>query len=146
MIQFSMEQFYVLGNHDVKFGENRITFEPCPHIKSALEIHVSSYKWLKNIVIMMKFGMNMCIFNPYHIKKFCYDRSIIAFRSKIGLLKKICLAIIIGLKILLFRWNSTWTYLIWLRIIWNLLWSDHKWPLGTTYGPLRKSNIYLILL
>ena len=51
----------------------------------------------------MKFGMNEYFVNLNHITKFCYDRSIIAPRSKIGLLKKICLAIIIGLKIVLLR-------------------------------------------
>ena len=103
-------------NHGVKFGENRITFDPSPHIKSPLEIHVYAHKWPKNIGIIMKFGINR-IFNLYHITKFCYGQSIIDPRSKIGLLKKLYLAIIIGLKILSPRWNSTWTYSIWMWVI-----------------------------
>ena len=103
MIKFSIDQFCVLGNHGVKFGENRITFDPSPHIKSPFKIHVYAYKGLKNIGIVMKFGINVYYVNLNHITKFCYGRSIIAPRSKIRPLKKICLAIIIGLKILLPR-------------------------------------------
>ena len=59
MIQFSMDQFGILRYCFVNFGENRIAFDPSPHIKSPLEIHVYSYKWLKNIGIVMKFCMNV---------------------------------------------------------------------------------------
>ena len=78
-----------------------IAFDPSPHIKSPLEINVYCYKWLKNIGIMMKFDMNVYFVNLKHIAKFCYGWSIIAPRFKIGTLKKTCLAIIIGLKMLL---------------------------------------------
>ena len=94
-----MDQFCVLRNHGVKFGKNRITFDPSPHIKSPLEIHFYAYNWLKHIGIMMKFGMNMYFINLNHIAKFCYGRSIIAPTYKKGHLKKMCLAIIISLKI-----------------------------------------------
>ena len=97
-----MDQFCI-RNHGVKFGENRITFDPTPHIKSPLEIHVCAYKWLKNIGIVMEFGMNVYFVNLNHVTKYCYGRSIIAPWSKIGPLKKICLTIIIGLKMLLPR-------------------------------------------
>ena len=112
-----MNQCCVLRNHGVKFGINRITFDLSPHIKSPLEIHIYSYKRLKNIDIVTKFSMNVYFVNVNNIAKFCYSRSIIASRYKIGPLKKICSAIIIGLKILLPRWNSTWTFLIRMWII-----------------------------
>ena len=100
MIKFSTDQFYVQGNHSAKFDQNRITFDPSPHIKFPLEINVYTYKWLKNIGIVMKYGVNVCFVNLNHIAKFGYGRFIITPRSKIGLLKKILLASIIGLKIL----------------------------------------------
>ena len=56
-----MDKFCVPGNHGVKFGENRITFDPSPCIKSPLEIHVNAYKWLKTSV--MKFNMNVYFIN-----------------------------------------------------------------------------------
>ena len=71
-----MHQFCVLRNQSIKFGENQITFNPSPHIKSPLEILVYAYKRLK-----MKFGMNMYFVNLNHIKNFCYcniSKSIIA--------------------------------------------------------------------
>ena len=43
--------------------------------------------------------MNVYFVNLHNITKFCYDKSIIAHRSKMGPPKKICIAIIIGLKI-----------------------------------------------
>ena len=88
MMKFNMDKFSVLRNHNAKFGENRITFDRSPHIKSPLEIHVYAYKWLKHIVIVMKFGMTIYFVNLNHIAKFCYGRSIIAPRFKIGHLKK----------------------------------------------------------
>ena len=96
-----MDQFCVLRNYGVEFGENRIAFDPSPHIKFTLEIHVYFYKLLKNIGIVMKFGMNVYSVNVNHTIKFCYGRSIIIPMFKIGPLKKILLTIIIGLKILL---------------------------------------------
>ena len=98
-----MDQFCVLRNHGVQFSEKRITFDRSAHIKSALEIHVYAYKWLKNIGIMIKFVMKVYFVNLNHIAKFFYVRSIIAPRFNIGPLKVICLAIIIGLKIVLPR-------------------------------------------
>ena len=65
-----MDKLCVLRNHGVKFVENWITFDRSPHIKTPLEIHVCDYKWLRNIGIVMKFGMNL-----NHIAKFCYGRS-----------------------------------------------------------------------
>ena len=94
-----LDQFFILRNQGEKFVENRITFDPCPHIKSPLQIYVYAYKWLKNIGIVMISGINLYFVNLNHITKFCCGRFIIA--SKIGPLKKICLAIIISLKILL---------------------------------------------
>ena len=75
--------------------------------KSILEIHVYAYKGLKNISIMMKFAMKMYFVNLNHVTKFWYGLSIIDFKSKIGPLMKICLAIIIGLKTVLPRCNLT---------------------------------------
>ena len=63
MKKFSMNQFCVLRKSYVKFGKNRITFDPSLHIKSLLEIHVYAYKWLKNIDIVMKFGMKVYFVN-----------------------------------------------------------------------------------
>ena len=77
MLNFCMDQFCALRNNGVQFGENRITFDRRPHIKSPLEIHVYDYKWLKNIGIVMKFGVNVYFVNLSHITKFCYGRSII---------------------------------------------------------------------
>ena len=59
-------QFCLLRNHGVRFGGNRITFTPNPHIKSPLEIHVYAYIWFKNIGIMMKSGMNVYFLNLNH--------------------------------------------------------------------------------
>ena len=42
--EIAHELVRVPRNHGVKFGENRITFNPSPHIKSPLEIHVYVYK------------------------------------------------------------------------------------------------------
>ena len=67
MIEFSVDQFYILRNYGVKFGENRITFDPSPHIKSPLETHGYAYKWLKNIGVMMKFDMSVYFGNLNHI-------------------------------------------------------------------------------
>ena len=72
-----MDQFYVLRNHGEKFAENRITFGSGPHRKSPLEIHVYAYKRLKNIGIMMRFGINVYFVNLNRIAKFCYGLSII---------------------------------------------------------------------
>ena len=72
MIIFNMNQFCVLRNHFVKFGENWITFHSNPYIKSPLEIYLYAYKWLKNIDSVMKFGMNMYFLNLNLIIKFCY--------------------------------------------------------------------------
>ena len=94
-----MDQFFLLRNLGVKLGENRITFDASLHIKSPLQIHIYAYKWLKNIGIVKKFGMNVHFINLNHIIKLCYGRFIITPRSTIGPIKKICLAIIIGLKI-----------------------------------------------
>ena len=58
-----MDQLFLLKSHGVKFGEDRITFDPRPHIKFPLEIPVYAYKWLKNIHIVMKFGMNVYFVN-----------------------------------------------------------------------------------
>ena len=91
----------------VKFIENRIIFDPCLHIKPPLDIQVYAYKWLTNISIVMKFGMNVYFVNLHMFTKFCNGRSRNATRFKIGLLMKICLEIIISLKILLSRRNST---------------------------------------
>ena len=44
MIKFSMDQFCILRSRGVKFGENRLTFNPCPHIKFPLQIHVCGYQ------------------------------------------------------------------------------------------------------
>ena len=96
-----MDKFCVLRSHGVKFGENRITFDRSAHINSPLEIHVYAYKWLHNIGNVMKFGMKMYFVNLNYIAKFCYGRSIIALRFKMGPFKKICLAIIVVLKIVL---------------------------------------------
>ena len=63
MIKFSIDQFGILRNH----GENWITFDPCPHIKSPLQIHVYAYKWLKNIGIVVNFSMNVYFVNLNHI-------------------------------------------------------------------------------
>ena len=79
-----MYQFNILRNHDEKFGNNRITFDPCPHIKFPLQIHVYACKWLTNIGIGMKFGINVYFVNLNH------SRSIIAPTSKIGPFKEIC--------------------------------------------------------
>ena len=98
-----MDQFCILRNHDVRFGENRITFDSCPHIKSPSQIHIYTYKWLKNIGIVMKFSMKVYFINLNHVTKFCYGRSIIDRRFKVESLKKICLAIIFSLKILFLR-------------------------------------------
>ena len=105
--KFSMNQFCVLRNHAV----NRITFDHSPHIKSPLEIHVYAYKWLKNIGIVMTLGINVYFVNLNHVTKFFYGGSIITPRFTIRPIKKIWLAIIIGLKILLPQWNSIWTCL-----------------------------------
>ena len=67
-----MDQFGVLGNHGVKFGENRLAFGPSPHIKSPLGIYVCSYKLLINIGTVMKFGMNIYFVNLNRIAKCCY--------------------------------------------------------------------------
>ena len=100
-----MDQFWRLRNLGVKFGENWITLDLSRQIKSALEIHVYAYKWLKNNGIVVKFGMNMYFINLNHITKCCYDRSIIVPSSEIGRIKEICLIYnnIIGLKIVLPR-------------------------------------------
>ena len=103
MLKFSMDQFCILRNHGVIFNENQITFNPCPRITSPLHIHVYAYKCLKNIGIVMKFSMNVYFVNLNHITKICYGRFIIVATFKTGPLKKICLAIIICLKILLPR-------------------------------------------
>ena len=66
-----MDQFYALRNHSAKFGENRVTFDSSPHIKSPLEIQVCAYKWLRNIGIVMKFGIYVYFVNLNHITKFC---------------------------------------------------------------------------
>ena len=58
--QDCMDQFCVLRNHDVKFGENWITIDPMGNMEPPLEIHVYSYKWLNNISTMIKFGMSAC--------------------------------------------------------------------------------------
>ena len=47
VIMQQSDQMFLIGDHSVKLGENRITFDPCPHIKSPFEIHVYAYKWLK---------------------------------------------------------------------------------------------------
>ena len=39
MMKFSTNKFWILRNHGVKFGKNKITFDLSPHIKSPLEIH-----------------------------------------------------------------------------------------------------------
>ena len=96
-----MDQFCVFGNHGVKFGLNWIPFDPSPLIKSPLETHVYAYKWLKNIGIAIKFGMNVYFVNINHV--ILYGWSIIAPRSTIGPLKKIYLPIMIGLKTVLPR-------------------------------------------
>ena len=105
MQQSWTDQFYVLRSHKVKFGENRIKFDSShnidvkfvenrikfdssPNRKSPLEIHVYAYKWLKNVGIVMKFGIDVYFVNLNHIAKFCYDQSIIAPRFKIGPLRK----------------------------------------------------------
>ena len=90
-------------NHGIKFGESRITFDPIPHIKSSLEIHVYACKSLKNIGIVMKLGMKVYFVNLNHIIKICYGRSLITPRSLIGPIKKTCLAIKFGIKIVLPR-------------------------------------------
>ena len=87
-----MDKSCVLRNHSEKYGENLITFDRSPHIKFPLEIHVYAYKWLKNIGIVMKFGMNAYFINLNRIAKCCYGWSIIAPRFETGPLKKICLA------------------------------------------------------
>ena len=69
-----MDQRCVLGNHGVKFGENWITLDH--YIKSPLEIYVYSYKWVKNIGIVMKFGMNVYFVYLNHITKFFYGRKL----------------------------------------------------------------------
>ena len=94
MIIFITDQLFLLRNHSEKFSENWITFNASPHIKSPLEIHVYAYKWLKTIGIVMKFVMKMYFVNLNYITKFSYG-------IIIGSITKICLAIIIGLKILL---------------------------------------------
>ena len=63
MMKFSIYQLLLLRNRGVKFDENRITLEPCPHKKSALRIFDYTYKWLKNIGIVMRFGMNVYFVN-----------------------------------------------------------------------------------
>ena len=79
-----MDQFCIQRKYGVKFNDNRITFDPSLHIKSALKIHVDAYKWPKNIGIVMKFGMDcvFCkskhIFIIIHHTKFCSGWSIIA--------------------------------------------------------------------
>ena len=98
-----MDKFCILRNHGLKFGENWTAFISSPHIKSPIEIHVNAYKCLKNIGIVMKFGVTVYFVNLNHIAKFCYGWSIIAPGYKIGPLKKICLAIMIDLKIILPR-------------------------------------------
>ena len=98
-----MDHLFSLRNHGVKFDKNQIAFDPSPYKKSPLEIHIYAYKLLKNIGIVKKFRMNVYFINLNHITKFCYNRSIIGSRSEIEPLTKICLAIIIGLKILLPR-------------------------------------------
>lgn len=50
MIKLTTNLFYVLLNYAVKFGENRKTFGPSPHIESPSAA--------KNIYIMMNFDMN----------------------------------------------------------------------------------------
>ena len=71
MIKFSIDQFLTLKNHGVKFDENWITFDPSPHLKSPLEFHVNTYKRLKNIGIVKKFGLIMYFVNLNHSTKFC---------------------------------------------------------------------------
>ena len=60
VIKFSMEQFCIPRNHGVKFGENRITFDPNLHIKCLLEIHIG---------IEMKFDKNVYFVNLNHINR-----------------------------------------------------------------------------
>ena len=61
-----MNQSCVPENHGVKFGENQITFDPSSHIKFPLQIHDYAYKWLKNIGIVIKFGMKVYLI-PYFV-------------------------------------------------------------------------------
>ena len=70
MIEFSMDQLYILRNHGVKVGKNQITFAPCPHRKSPLQIHVSAYKCLKDIGSVMKFSIKVYFVNQNHITEF----------------------------------------------------------------------------
>ena len=86
MIKFSTCQFCVQRNHSVKFSENQITFDPSPHIKLPLplhlEINVYAYKWLKRIGIIVKFGSYEYLVILNHITKFYYSQSIIALGPK----------------------------------------------------------------
>ena len=66
---------------NVMFGENWITFDPSPHVKSPLEIQIYDYKRLKNIGILMKFSMDAYFVNLNYITELCYGRSLIALRS-----------------------------------------------------------------
>ena len=122
-----MDQFCILRCHDVKFGENRITFDPSPHIKSNFKIHVYIYKWLKNIGITMKFGMNVYFVNLNAIINACYSWSTIACRSSIGSLKKICLAITIAFKNIITSIKLDMNMFN-MNVNQFLLCSDHKCP------------------